>query len=85
MGHNLDVQVLDSEENPIAGIKVTIVIEGIWKGGELREFTDEDGHAEFETASDYEDSRQLKIYVRDEKFGPYYISGGAYTVTLSDD
>lgn len=82
MGHSLDVQVLDSDGDPIKGCKVKIVIDGIWKGGSLEEFTDSDGHAEFETAADYEDSRELNIYVRGQSFGPYTIEGGAYTVQL---
>jgi hypothetical protein len=82
MGHNLSVYVLDSEGDPVEGTEVRIDIEGIWKGGTLEEYTDDDGHAEFETADDYEPSRKLMIYVRDESFGPYEIEGGAYTVQL---
>ncbi len=82
MGHALDVYVIDENESPVSGAEVEIVIDGIWKGGSLTDFTDEDGHAEFETADDYESSRQLNIYVRGESFGPYSISGGAYTVQI---
>ena len=46
------------------------------------EYTDDDGHAEFETAGDYEDDREIIITVRGENFGPYDIGGGAFTVTL---
>ena len=53
MGQSVDVQVLDSEGDPVEGAMVKIDIAGIWKGGTLEEFTDEDGHAEFETAADY--------------------------------
>lgn len=84
MSHNLDVYVLDSDGDPVSGAEVEVLIEGIWKGGSLTEYTDSDGHAEFETAADYEDSRELTIYVRGQSFGPYYISGGAYTVTIDD-
>jgi len=83
MSHNLDVYVTDSDGDPVKGAKIKIVIEGFWKGGSLEEFTDDEGHAEFETADDYEDSRKLTIYVRGESYGPYSISGGAYTVELS--
>jgi hypothetical protein len=84
MSHILDVQVLDGEGNPVSGAEVEILIEGIWKGGSLTEYTDSDGHASFETAEDYEDSRELTIHVRGESFGPYEIAGGAYTVTLDE-
>jgi len=82
MGHFLDVQVLDEDGDPVRGADVEILIKGIWKGGTLNEFTDEDGHAEFETAADYEDSRELWITVRKQRFGPFEIGGGAYTVRL---
>jgi hypothetical protein len=80
MGHALNVYVIDENESPVSGVEVKIVIDGIWKGGSLTEFTDDSGHAEFETADDYESSRQLNIYVRGESFGPYSIGGGAYVV-----
>ena len=60
-----------------------IIIDGILSGGALEEaFTGENGHAEFETADDYEDYRKSNIYVRDQSFGPYDIGGGSYTVQL---
>ena len=82
MGQRVDVYVLDRDGDPVSGTTVTIDIKGIWKGGTLEADTDEDGHAEFETSADYEDGRQVKIYVRDESFGPYDLSDGSFTVTL---
>ena len=82
MGHSLDVYVVDEDENPVAGVRVKIVIEGIWKGGSLEERTDDEGHAEFETVEDYESYRELRIYVKGESFGPYTIDGGAWTVQV---
>lgn len=82
MGHQLDVYVVDDDGDPVDGVQVTIVINGFWKGGSLEEFTDADGHAEFETADDYDDWRKLRIKVRGQSFGPYSIDGGAYTVQL---
>lgn len=82
MGHNLDVCVLDSADDPVKGAKVKVFIKGFWKGGSLEEFTDEEGHAEFVTAAEYEDGRELTIHVRGQSFGPYSISGGSYTVQL---
>ncbi len=82
MGHPLTVEVLDSDGDPVKGARMKIDIKGIWKGGTLEEYTDSSGHAEFETAADYEESREINIYVRDQSFGPYEIGGGAYTVQL---
>ena len=82
MPHNLTVQVLDSDGNPKEGVGVKIRIDGIFSGGSLEAFTDEDGHAEFVTGGDYELSRELNISVRGQSFGPYDIGGGSYTVQL---
>lgn len=82
MSHSLDVQVLDSDGDPMEGVRVTIIIEGFFSGGSLEEYTDSDVHAEFEPADDYESYRKLNIYARGESFGPYNIDGGAYTVQL---
>ena len=82
MSHNLMVQVLDSDGDPISGVRVGMFIEGIFSGGSLEEYTDDSGHAAFEKADDYESYRELKIYVRGQSFGPYHIGGGSYTVQL---
>lgn len=52
MGHQLDVQVLDEDGDPVAGVRVRVDIAGLWSGGTLEERTGEDGHASFETAGD---------------------------------
>ena len=82
MGHSLDVYVIDSDGSPVTHTEVRVSIEGFWKGGGISEYTDDDGHAEFETADDYEDSRELTIVVHGERFGPYSIGDGRYTVQL---
>jgi hypothetical protein len=82
MGQSVDVLVLDSEGDPVVGAGVKIDIEGRWKGGTLETYTDDDGHAEFETSADYESGREVMIYVRGESFGPYDLTEGAFTVTL---
>ncbi|MDD5268626.1 MAG: hypothetical protein PHO08_16110 [Methylococcales bacterium] len=82
MGHYLNVQALDKKGNPLKGTKVKIDIAGIFKGGTLENYTDSNGHAEFETAANYESSRKLNIYLHGQSFGPYEIGGGSYTVTL---
>lgn len=82
MGHSLAVQVLDKGGDPLKGAQVEIVIDGIFTGGALRSFTDRNGQAEFETAGAYESYRKLTISVRGQRFGPYHIEGGAYTIRL---
>jgi uncharacterized GH25 family protein len=82
MGNVLDVHVLDDAGEPLKGAEVQVQVEGIFSGGFLTAYTDDQGHAEFETQGDYEGSRHIKIYVRGQSFGPYDISGGAYTVQV---
>jgi hypothetical protein len=82
MPHNLTVEVLDSNGDPKQHVKVEIIIEGFFSGGSIKAFTDDSGHAEFETAGDYKSYHKLNIYVRGQSFGPYNIGGGSYTVQL---
>lgn len=82
MGQCVTVEVLDSDGDPVGHALVKIDIEGIIKGGTLEEYTDDTGHAEFETAADYSDYTEVMIYVRGESFGPYHLNEGAFTVTL---
>ena len=82
MSNSLDVQVLDSDGDPMSGVEVTIAIDGWVSGGTINEYTDDDGHAEFETTQDYEDFQDFWIRVRGQTFGPYDIGGGAFTVQL---
>ena len=64
MGHQLNVYVLDSDGDPVAGTEARIYIDGTWKGGTLDAHTDNDGHPKIETAADHEDSR--------EPYSPYH-------------
>jgi hypothetical protein len=83
VSHELSVEVLDADGEPVDGVEVNIHVTGILKGGDLEpDFTDATGHAEFETSADYEDSRDIYITVSGQRFGPFEIGGGAYTVTL---
>jgi hypothetical protein len=82
MSHHLDVYVVDSDHDPVSGTRVEVLIEGFWKGGSIRSFTDDGGHAEFDTADDYESYRKVRIHVRGQWFGPYEIGGGDYTVQV---
>ena len=81
MGNRIDVCVLDSAGDPVAGRLVKITVTGILSGGELKEYTDEDGHASFETYDDYEDSRDIYIRVGDH-LSKQEIGGGAFTIQL---
>lgn len=81
MSNRIDVLVLDSDGEPISGKEVTITVDGIFSGGRMEEYTDSDGHAEFETSDDYEDSRKIWIRVG-EHLETQEIGGGAFTVQL---
>ncbi len=62
LSHSISVEVLDPDGEPVKSAKVSVHISGLWKGGNLEpDFTDDTGHAEFQTAEDYEDSRELHI------------------------
>lgn len=81
MGISFDVQVLDDDENPVEGKRVHVNFPGFLGATWLEEFTDEDGHASFETASD--DHNTVNIQVGGEWFGPYDLEDGmGYTVTI---
>lgn len=82
MGHQLNVYVLDSDGDPVAGTEARIYIDGIWKGGTLDAHTDNDGHPKIETAADHEDSREPSSRVHRQSFGPYRIGGEPKTVQL---
>ena len=82
MGHSLDVHVLAENGDPVTHTRVHVFIEGFWKGGSIDEYTDDDGHAEFETAEDYEASRKLYITVRSQRYCPYSIRDGRWTIQL---
>jgi len=82
MPHQLDTDMLDSDGDPGAGTEVTVDIEGVWNGGTLDAYSDDEGHAGFETTTDDENPRELSMRVRGQSFGPYRIGGGAYTGPL---
>lgn len=81
MGICFDVQVLDDDGSPVVGKRVHVNFPGTFGASWLDEFTDEDGHASFETGSD--DHDEVNIQVGGKWFGPYDLEDGAgYTVTL---
>lgn len=81
MSNRIDVFVLDSDGDPVRGKLVEITVTGIFSGGGMEEYTDDDGHATFETTGDYENSREIYIRVGDH-LEKQDIGGGAYTVQL---
>ncbi|MBK8640505.1 MAG: hypothetical protein IPN92_20290 [Chromatiaceae bacterium] len=82
MPHQLDPDMLVSDGDPGAGTEVTVDLKGVRTRGTLDAYSDEEGHAGFETAADDENPRELSIRGRGQSFGPYRIGGGAYTVPL---
>jgi hypothetical protein len=88
VSHNLTVQVIKKDGRVLErGTRVTVWIEGFWKGGSMERYTNGTGHAYFETADDYESSTKLWISVPlyDQKFGPFSIGGGSYIYTVTLD
>lgn len=83
MPHQLSIQVLNWKGEPEEGVLVQVSIDGWFGGGDLESsITDDDGHAFFETADDYEASRKVNISARGQYFGPFEIGGGAYTINV---
>lgn len=81
MGISYDVQVVDEDGNPVAGRRVHASFPEIVGATWLEEFTDEDGHANFETASD--EHYKVNLQVGGEWYGPYDLEdGSSYTVVL---
>jgi hypothetical protein len=83
MPNSLDVQVLNSEGEPVEGAEVKVYVHDDLlhaatkgPGGFLDEAsTDSEGHAEFETEGEYEDSRPIDIYVDGQLIDTYTIGG----------
>ncbi len=75
-----DVYVVDEDDNPIEGKRVRVTFTSLLRGW-LEEFTDDEGHAEF----DYENVEpgEAWITVSDESHGPYYIEDGSgFTIQI---
>lgn len=83
MSQNLDVFVRDAAGNPAPDTPVTIIVQGIFSGGTIESRTDAEGRACFETAGDYDGTKELTIEVEGREFGPYYLICGRYVVQLS--
>ena len=83
MSNNVTIEVLDRDGRPVRGTNVQIFVSGILSGGIIDERTDSSGHAEFTTTGDYESSRRFTVTVKNQRFGPFKMGGGAFTVTLA--
>jgi len=82
MGHQLEVCVLDRDGSPAAGVPVTLVIGGLLQHAQLEGVTGRYGCAFFETARTYEHSSPVLINVDGQRFGPYSIDQGRWTVRV---
>jgi hypothetical protein len=89
MGMTFDVYVINEDEQPQAGRRVDAYLPsgplgGLLAGpvgGKLTEYTDDDGHAAFETADD--GYSEVTIYVSGDKKGTYDLTDGAgFTVAV---
>ena len=65
MSNTIEVYVRDSDGDLVSGKHVLVSIMGIFSGGDLEGYTDDDGYISFETADDYEDSREMYVHVGD--------------------
>lgn len=88
MGMTFDVYVVDEDDRPQSGRRVDVYLpSGPFLGlagpvgGKLTEYTDDDGHASFETADD--GYHEVTIYVSGEKQGTYDLEDEAgFTVVI---
>jgi hypothetical protein len=72
------VYVVDKEGEPVVGMQVTIHW-SVWRG-QLEEYTDDTGHAWFDSPGDAGDGT---IYINGENQGEHYIDDGdAFTVEI---
>jgi hypothetical protein len=74
-----DVHVIDNEERPQSGLSVEVDLPESFPlsplGGKITGYTDEDGHASFETAN--EAFGEVTIYVSGENKGRFDLEEGA--------
>jgi hypothetical protein len=86
MGQMVDVQVVDINNDPVKSKLVKIRIHGIDRGGKMKAYTDEDGHASFEITHDedrdFPRTTDISIWVDGDYIDTYDLEDGAFTVTL---
>lgn len=82
MNNGLNVCVRNSTGNPMVGVKVQLIVDGIVCGGALNECTNDEGCAHFATADWLDDCREI-MYAGDRWFGPFAFPEGVYTIRLN--
>lgn len=79
---NLDVDVVDAGGDPVSGAEVYVSYHHpVSPSTGLTEYTESDGHAEFDHESP--EVLELTLYCEGDEYGTYdYQDGASYTVTI---
>ena len=73
-----DVHVVDEDQRPLKSVRVVLEFVGIFRGVTAEEYTDSEGHAEF----DGYDEGTVEVFVDGSNYGTYhYIDGESITIT----
>lgn len=73
-----DVHVVNDEGDGIEGVRVVLGFTSILRGMTAEEYTDSDGHAEF----DGYDEGEVEVYVDGASYGRYrYEDGGGISIS----
>ena len=76
---SFDVHVVNDEQEGVDGAKVMLSFTSVLRGVSGTEYTDEDGHAEFDGFEDGE----ITVYVNGTGYGTYsYEDGDSVTITI---
>jgi len=74
-----DVHVVNEEQEGLSGRRVVLSFTSILRGMTAEEYTDDDGHAEFDG---YEEG-EVEVFVDGTSCGTYkYEDGGGITITV---
>ena len=73
-----DVHAVNDEGDGVQGVRVVLGFTSILRGMTAEEYTDSDGHAEF----DGYDEGEIEVFVGGSSYGTYrYEDGGGITIT----
>jgi hypothetical protein len=73
-----DVHVVNEEGDAIEGARVVLSFTSVLRGVSTEEYTDSDGHADF----DGYDDGEVQVFVNGSSYGTYhYEDGGGITIT----
>lgn len=76
---SFDVHVVNDDQEGIKGIRVVLGFTSVLRGMTAVEYTDSDGHAEF----DGYDEGEVEVFVDGSSYGNYfYEDGGGITITI---